>query len=25
LKSIGIVAYGRAHNADIQVAEVGFY
>ena len=25
LKSIGIVAYGRAHSADIQVAEVGFY
>ena len=25
LKSIGIVAFGRAHNADIQVAEVGFY
>jgi hypothetical protein len=25
LKSIGIVAYGRAHCADIQVSEVGFY
>ena len=25
LKSIGIVAYGRAHSADIQVAEIGFY
>ena len=25
LKSIGIVAYGRAHSADIQVSEVGFY
>ena len=25
LKSIGIVAYGRAHTADIQVAEIGFY
>lgn len=25
LKSIGIVAYGRAHDAAIDVAEVGFY
>ena len=25
LKSIGIVAFGRAHIADIQIAEIGFY
>lgn len=25
LKSIGIVAFGREHNADISVSEVGFY
>jgi len=25
IRSIGIVAYGRDHSADIQVAEIGFY
>ncbi len=25
IRSIGIVAYGRDHSADIQIAEIGFY
>jgi len=25
IRSIGVVAYGRDHRADIQVSEVGFY
>jgi hypothetical protein len=25
VKSVGIVAYGRDHQADIRVQEIGFY
>jgi hypothetical protein len=25
IKSLGVVAFGRDHQADIQVAEIGFY
>jgi hypothetical protein len=25
IRSIGIVAFGRDHSADIQIAEIGFY
>ena len=25
IRSIGIVAYGRDHSADLQIAEIGFY